>query len=183
MPKPNSNQAGASQAAMKTITEIIAIYISWEGPLLPILHHIQKEFGYISQDAIALMAGALKLSQAEVSGVISFYHTFGLKPGGKHTLQICRGEACQAMGSADLEILVKDKLGIDYNQTTRDQLLTLEPVYCLGNCACSPNLRLDDKIYGRANESTLDSLLDPLHKQPLVFGASPMSTTKPEPSR
>jgi len=180
MPTLNSNKPDSSQEAMKTITEIIATYISWEGPLLPILHRIQKEFGYISQDAIALMAGALKLSQAEVSGVISFYHTFRLKPGGKHTLQICRGEACQAMGSADLEALVKDKLGIDYNQTTRDQLLTLEPVYCLGNCACSPNIRLDDKIYGRANEPKFDALLDRLHNQPLVFGATPTSTTTSE---
>ena len=91
--------------------------------------------------------------------MISFYHDFRTQPGGRHTLQICRAEACQAMGSRVLEAHAKDALGVDFGGTTADGAITLEPVYCLGNCACSPSVRIDDNVYARVDPSRLDELL------------------------
>lgn len=142
---------------------IIDRHLALEGPLLPILHALQQAFGYIPQRATPLIAEALRISSAEVHGVIGFYHTFRQAPGGKHRVQICRAEACQSMGSRELEAHAKKSLGIDYHQTTADQQLTLEPVYCLGNCACSPSVRIGDRVYGRVNPSRFDTLIDDLN--------------------
>jgi formate dehydrogenase subunit gamma len=151
------------------IKSIIAEHQPLEGPLLPILHALQHDFGYIPKEAIEPLCQALSLSRADIQGVISFYHTFRQNPGGKHTLQVCRAEACQAMGSRELETQVKALLGIDYHQTTPDQLITLEPVYCLGNCACSPNIRVDNQIYGRVDKQRVSEIVDELQTQPLTL--------------
>jgi formate dehydrogenase subunit gamma len=129
------------------------------GGLLPLLHDLQDTLGHIPADAVPAIARALHLSRAEVHGVISFYHDFRSEPAGAHTLQICRAEACQAMGSRALERHAKERLGIDYGGTTLDGAVTLEPVYCLGNCACSPSVRLDDEIHARVDAARLDELL------------------------
>ncbi|BFM17165.1 hypothetical protein R50073_33480 [Maricurvus nonylphenolicus] len=121
------------------------------------------------KEAIEPLCQSLSLSRADIQGVLSFYHTFRQSPGGKHTLQVCRAEACQAMGSRELEAQVKALLGIDYHQTTPDQLITLEPVYCLGNCACSPNIRVDNQIYGRVSKQRVSEIVDELQTQPLTL--------------
>lgn len=108
------------------------------GALLPILHAVQDRCGYVPREAVPLIAESLQLTRAEVHGVISFYHHFRTTPPGRHVVQICRAEACQARGSRALEKYARDTLGIDYHQTTADREITLEPVYCLGNCACGP---------------------------------------------
>ena len=102
-----------------------------------------------------LLPKASTLSRAEVHGVISFYHDFKTIPVGRHTVQICRAEACQSMGSRQLEAHAKQALGVDYGETTADGPFTLEPVYCLGNCACSPSVRIDDDIYARVMQIAL----------------------------
>ncbi len=160
------------QIAEQRIQAIIAQHQSLEGPLLPILHALQNELGYVPNEAFDPVCQALKMSRAELQGVISFYHTFRQSPGGKHTLQVCRAEACQAMGSRELEAEVKQLLGVDYHQTTQDQLITLEPVYCLGNCACSPNIRVDNDIYGRVNSQRLTDIIEGLQTQPLQLQAT-----------
>lgn len=123
------------------------------------LHAIQHALGYIPAESVPVIARALQLSRAEVHGVISFYHDFRSAPAGRHTLQICRAEACQAMGARALEDHARASLGIDYGDTTADGDFTLEPVYCLGNCACSPSVRIDDDIHARVDPARLDELL------------------------
>lgn len=141
----------AQTAAQQTekIQTHIAQHKIMPGALLPLLHAIQDDFGYIPEDAYLPISKALALSVAEVHGVVTFYHHFRTHPAGRHILQICRAESCQAMGSEQLEKDVKGKLGIDYHETTKDGAITLLPVYCLGNCACSPNVMLGDDVYGR----------------------------------
>ncbi len=129
------------------------------GALLPLLHAIQDDLGYIPEECYGNIAKALNLSVAEVHGVVSFYHHFRTHPPGKHVLQVCRAESCQAMGCNALESHVKSTLGIDYHETTSDGSVTLEPVYCLGNCACSPAIMLDDEIYGRVSPQQVEQLL------------------------
>lgn len=130
------------------------------GALLPILHALQEEFGYIDKAAIPLIAGVLNLSHAEVHGVVSFYHDFRREPGGRHTLKVCRAESCQAMGCESMIQHVEGRLGVKLGQTTEDRSITLEPVYCLGNCALSPAVMLDGKLYGRVSSDVADFLID-----------------------
>jgi len=132
------------------------------GALLPILHDIQYQYGYIPELALALIAQALQQTEAEIYGVISFYAHFRLQPTGMHLVEICRGEACQAMGSNALEQKIKSQLNIDYQQTTKDNSITLEPVYCLGNCACAPSIKVADKVYGRMTAEKFAHLSDQL---------------------
>ncbi len=127
----------------------IAAHKQLPGALLPILHAIQDDIGWVPEAAYLPISKALALSVAEVHGVVTFYHHFHTHPVGKHVLQICRAESCQAMGSEKLEANIKAALGIDYHETTQDGAVTLLPVYCLGNCACSPNVMLGDEVYGR----------------------------------
>ena len=119
------------------------------GALLPVLHALMEDFGYIDDDAIPLIAAELNLSKAEVHGVISFYHDFRRDPPGHHTLKICRAEACQAMGSEKLIGHLESRLGTRLGDTTPDRQLTLTPVYCLGNCALSPAVMLDGHLHGQ----------------------------------
>lgn len=130
------------------------------GSLLPILHAIQSRIGYIPEGAVAIIAEALRKSRAEVHGVISFYHHFRTQPVGSKVIHVCRAEACQAMGGRALEAHIKARLGVDYQGTTADNEFTLEPVFCLGNCACAPSIRVDDDIYGRVTPKKFDRLVD-----------------------
>lgn len=129
------------------------------GALLPLLHAIQDDIGYVPDASYPYISKALALSIAEVHGVVTFYHHFRTHPAGKHILQICRAESCQAMGSAQLEADVKAQLGVDYHETTADGQVTLLPVYCLGNCACSPAVMMDEEVYGRMNKQKVADLI------------------------
>jgi len=139
--------------------DVIAAWLTEPGALLPVLHALQDHFGYIPTESVAIVAAALNLSRAEVHGVLSFYDWFQTEPGGEKTVYICRAEACQAMGSAAVESAAKELLGIDYHQTSSDGRVTLEPVYCLGNCACSPAIMIDETLYGRVTPESLAGLL------------------------
>ena len=144
------------------VDAVIEQYRSLPGALLPILHGIQDRLGYIPPQSIARIAEGLNLSRAEVHGVISFYHYFRTRPPGRHVVQICRAESCQATGARQLEAHAKKQLKIDYHQTTADGGITLEPVYCLGNCACSPSVRVGDDVHGMMDADRFDALLDEL---------------------
>lgn len=132
------------------------------GALLPILHALQERFGYVPSDAVPLIAEALRQTRAEIHGVISFYHHFRTTPPGRHTLKICRAEACQAMGARSLEAHARAALSIDYHQTTLDREISLEPIYCLGNCACGPSIQINDAVRGRVTPALFDALIDEL---------------------
>ncbi|WP_286237928.1 formate dehydrogenase subunit gamma [Neptuniibacter halophilus] len=149
------------------VSEVISELKHKPGALLPILHAIQERLGYIPPESVGSIAEALNQSRAEIHGVISFYHQFRTTPPGKHQVEICRAEACQAMGARQLEAHAKSSLGIDYHQTTGDRTLTLEPVYCLGNCACAPSVRVNDEIVGRVTADKFDQLVSELQTQKL----------------
>jgi len=139
--------------------EIIAAHKNMQGATLPILHAMQEAFGYITDRAVEIIADALNLSRAEVHGVVSFYHDFRRVPAGRHVLKLCRAEACQAMGADALAAKAKDALGVDWHETTGDGRVTLEPVFCLGLCACAPAAMIDGKLVGRVNETSLHAAI------------------------
>ncbi len=141
------------------ISAVMEDFITLEGSLLPMLHGLQAEFGYVPQAAVELIAEALNLSKAEVHGVISFYHDFRKAPAGRHVVKICRAEACQAVGGEALGEAVLAKLGLDWHGTTRNGAVTLEPVYCLGLCACAPAAMVDGKVIGRVTEDRMTRIL------------------------
>lgn len=141
------------------IQVLIAQHKNMPGALLPLLHSIQDNIGYVPEACYLPISKALALSVAEVHGVVTFYHHFRKHPAGRHILQVCRAESCQAMGSEKLEADIKSSLGIDYHQTTQDGAITLEPVYCLGNCACSPAVMMDDEVYGRMDNQKVAELI------------------------
>jgi formate dehydrogenase subunit gamma len=145
---------------IKIATGIATVLVHKPGALLPVLHGIQDELGYIPAEVIPAVAKVLNLSRAEVHGVVSFYHLFRTEPRGKRIIYICRAESCQAMGSRTLELHIKARLGIDYHETTTDGEVSLEPVYCLGNCACSPAIMIDEQVQSRVTPAIFDGLLD-----------------------
>jgi formate dehydrogenase subunit gamma len=129
------------------------------GALLPILHAIQEGVGYIPDAAVPEIAHALNLSQAEVRGVISFYHDFRTTPPARHILRLCHAESCQSMGGAQLAAQLREHLGLDDHGTTADGQVSLRPVYCLGACACSPALELDGQLHARLTPEGLRELV------------------------
>lgn len=145
-----------------TDTEISALidrHLHLEGPLLPILHAIQAAFGHVPANAVPMIASALNIGRAEVHGVLSFYHDFREVPAGRHVVKICRSEACQAVGAAVLAEETLAHLGIAWHGTTANGAVTIEPVYCLGLCACGPAAMVDDKVVGRVDRARMDALL------------------------
>src|ERR1700704_4954352 len=139
--------------------EIIAQHTHLEGATLVILHALQEAFGYVPEPAIPMIASALNLSRAEVHGVFTFYHDFRREPAGRHSFSTCRAEACQAAGGDALAARAEAKLGIAIGNTTADERMTLEPIYCLGLCATAPSAMLDGRLIGRLDEKRLDALV------------------------
>ena len=139
--------------------EIIAEHSSVEGPTLVILHALQHAFGYVPEPAIPMIASALNLSRAEVHGVFTFYHDFRKEPAGRHVLKLCQAEACQSAGGDALAARAEAKLGVSIGNTTADERVTLEPIYCLGLCAIAPSAMLDGRVVGRLDEARLDALV------------------------
>jgi formate dehydrogenase subunit gamma len=142
-----------------TLQGLIEKYRTLPGALMPLLHAIQDSVGYVPESAYPSISKALNISVAEVHGVVTFYHHFRTTPSGRHILQVCRAESCQAMGSTALEAHAKKCMNVDYHETTADGALTLEPVYCLGNCALSPAVMLDGDVYGKVSAEDLDTLI------------------------
>lgn len=129
------------------------------GALMLILHEVQDHCGYVPRESVSIIAHALNLSRAEVHGVVTFYHDFRHEPPGRNVIRLCRAESCQAMGAVALAEYVRGRLGIGFGETTSDGKFTLEPVYCLGNCGCSPAMMLNDELYGRVSPARFDELL------------------------
>lgn len=153
-----SELSSLSTAQRAAIDEVLARLRALPGALLPVLHGIQQVLGHVPKDAVPIVAKALNLSRAEVHGVVSFYHWYRSEQPGEHVIHLCRAEACQAVGGRALESHVKARLGIDFHQTTADGRYTLEPAYCLGNCATGPSLLLDMQLKGRVTPERFDRL-------------------------
>jgi formate dehydrogenase subunit gamma len=153
-----SMQQAGTEIAERT-GAIIADLKGLEGPLLPILHGIQDEFGYVPQESLPVIAEALNISRAEVHGVVTFYHDYRARPAGRHVLKLCRAEACQSMGGDAIAAQIQQRLGIGFHETAKDGSVTLEPVYCLGLCACAPSAMLDGEVIGRLDADKLDEIV------------------------
>jgi formate dehydrogenase subunit gamma len=149
-----------------SVERILARLQAMPGGLLPILHAIQEEIGYVPPESVATIAEALNLSRAEVHGVISFYHDFRTAPPGRHLVHVCRAESCQSVGAEALLAHACERLGVEVHGTTADGAISLEPVYCLGNCALSPAVMVDRELYGRVSAERLDAVLDSLRAAP-----------------
>jgi len=139
--------------------QLIARYVTVKGGLMAALHGLQEAFGYVPTESYPLLADGFNLSEAEVYGVKSFYHDFTSAPKGRHVIQVCQAESCQSRGSRALTHHIQNKLGITMGQTSHNEHYTLEPVYCLGNCAVSPNITFDGKLHGRVSPDLFDHLL------------------------
>jgi len=148
-----------SLGSSEDIVKIVKALKHKPGALLPILHGIQEKLGCVPPDAIPLIASELNLTRAEVHGVVTFYHDFRSSPPGRHVVRVCQAESCQAMGSGALTTYAKKLLGVDFHETTRDEVFSLEPVYCLGNCACSPAVMVDEEVYGRITPQRFEQIL------------------------
>jgi len=158
--KSTENRAKArapwdGEAALLRIRECLGL----EGPLLPMLHALMEEFGYIDEAAEPLIAEALNITRAEVHGVITFYHDFRREPAGRHVIKLCRAEACQAAGGDELAAHAESRLSVALGSTTADGHITVEPVYCLGLCSVSPSAMIDGKVVARLDAKKLDRLL------------------------
>jgi len=142
------------------VSKIVARYEAKPELLIQILRGIVERFGYVPEAAIRQLAGELNLSRADVHGVVSYYHDFRTEPPGKHVVKICQAEACQAMGSRQLTSHAESTLGLELHGTNAD--ITLEAVYCLGNCACSPAVMIDGRTHGRVTSQRFDELIGSL---------------------
>ena len=139
---------------------VIAELRGLEGPLLPILHAVQEALGYVPPEAIPVLADELNLSRADVHGVVTFYHDFRSKPAGRTTVRLCRAEACQSVGAGRLVDHLRDRYGMALGETSLDGSVTVEQVFCLGNCALGPAAQVDGRLHGRVDEARLSAILD-----------------------
>ena len=140
--------------------EIIASFDARPEMLVQILNAFIARYSHISEDAMRHIANALNLSRADIHGVVSFYHDFRTEPAGKTVVRVCQAEACQSMGCHELTTKAEQLLGIGLHETSADGSHSLEPVYCLGNCACSPAVMIDDRVYGRVDGQRLAELIE-----------------------
>lgn len=141
-------------------SEIIASFGARPEMLVQILKAFVSRYSHISEEAMRHIAGELNISRADVYGVVNFYHDFRTTPAGEIVVKVCQAEACQSMGSRELTAQATELLGIGLNETSADGGYSLEPVYCLGNCACSPAVMIDDRVYGRVDGERLAEILD-----------------------
>lgn len=166
MPDIAPNAPVAADAAR--IAAIVAARQDMPGALLPILHEIQDTAGYIPDSAVPVIARALNLSRAEVHGVITFYHHFRQQPAGRHVVQVCRAEACQSVGAEALAEHAQRALGCGFHETSADGQVTLEPVYCLGQCACGPAVMVGEQLHGYVDAKRFDALVRSLREAPVA---------------
>jgi len=138
--------------------QVIAEHRHLEGAAMPILHALQETFGFVPDPAVPMIAESLNLSRAEVFGVLTFYHDFRREPPGRHVVKLCAAEACQAMGGKALADYAEDKLGVGMGETSPDGAVTLEPIYCLGLCACAPSALVDGQLVARLDAGVIDEI-------------------------
>jgi formate dehydrogenase subunit gamma len=143
----------------EAVSRAVVRHAGEDGPLIEILHSLQADLGYIPRPAVRLVAEALNLSRADVYGVVTFYKDFREEPAGRRTVRICRAEACQSLGCDALVDRATTRLGVDVGQTTSDGAVTLDQVFCFGNCALGPSVEVDGQLYGRVDAARLDGLL------------------------
>ena len=143
---------------VRVTREVLDRHAGTEGAALPVLHEIQEALGFVPTEAIPLVAHALNRSRAEIHGVVTFYHDFRAAPAGRHVVKLCQAEACQSMGSAGVAAALSQRLGVGLGETSGDGRVTLEPVYCLGLCACAPAAMVDGEVMGRLDQAAIEAI-------------------------
>jgi formate dehydrogenase subunit gamma len=172
---PTSSTAGVGRNALNERSEatepwleevrvICAAHGNRPEALIEILHAVQDRLRFVPGEAVPVIADALNVSRADIHGVVSFYHDFRHAPPGRHVLRLCRAEACQSMGARRLAAHAERKLGVKFGETTKDDAVTLEAVYCLGNCALAPAAMVDGALQGHLDEKKLDALVEGLRE-------------------
>lgn len=149
---------GTGETLRALVEELAADCAGQRGSLLPLLHALQAEVGFVPDEAVPYLAAALNISRAEVHGVVTFYPDFRRKPAGRHVVKICRAESCQSRGGSRIEALAADRFGTPVGSTRRDGQVTLEAVYCLGLCATGPNVLVDGRPISRVDAAKLDRI-------------------------
>ncbi len=162
----HSETRSPTELSAAQVHEMIADLLPLPGALLPILHRVQERLGFIPPAVLPQIAQALNLSRAEVHGVVTFYHDFRQRPPGKCVVKVCQAEACQAMGAEQLTQHASRRVGAPLGETSLDGAYRLEAVYCLGNCALSPAVMIDNELYGRVTPQRFDALIDAADGQP-----------------
>ncbi|WP_127090736.1 formate dehydrogenase subunit gamma [Aquabacter cavernae] len=153
------HQAGYEPWSAERASQIIETHRDMAGAAMPILHAIQEAFGFVPEPVVPMIAESLNLSRAEVHGVVTFYHDFRREPPGRHVIKLCAAEACQSMGSDALSDYAQERLGLEMGETSADGRVTLEPIFCLGLCACAPAAMIDGRLVGRLDRETIDELV------------------------
>lgn len=159
------NIAAPNSSWFEAVSKVLELHRDRPGALLPILHDIQHALGYVPPESVETIAKSLNLSRAEVHGVVTFYHEFRSTPPGRHVIKMCRAESCKAVGVDALIVHAEQRLGIQMHHTSDDGSFTLEPIYCLGNCALSPAMTVDDQIHGLVTPAKFDAVVAELRKQ------------------
>jgi len=158
-----SEASGSVTPYHAAVEDAIAQHASRPGALMPLLHAVQEQLGFVPPEALRRIAEALNISRAEVHGVITFYHDFRSSAPGRHIVKLCRAEACQSMGAEVLARHAQARLETQFHHTSAAGI-TLEPVYCLGDCACSPAMMIDGRLYGRVTPERFDRLMQTLER-------------------
>ncbi|MEH3106542.1 MAG: formate dehydrogenase subunit gamma [Sphingomonas fennica] len=153
-----TDRTAADPVVAEAVAAVTSRFAGQRGALLPILHALQDEIGWVPDSAVPLIAEALNLSRADVHGVVTFYHDFRRKPAGRHIVKICRAEACKARGGDAIEVAAAERLGTPMDSTRADGRVTLEPIYCLGLCATGPNALVDGVPVSRLDAARLDRI-------------------------
>ena len=151
-----------SEETRRELDRIVSRYPDREAAILPALHLAQREFGYVSDEAIKCVASVIGVTPARVEGVATFYTMYNRKPVGKYHVQICRNLSCSLMGAEHLIERVSKKLGIKPGETTADGRFTLTKVECLGSCGTAPVMQVNDDYYENLTEDSIDRILDGL---------------------
>lgn len=151
--------SGSDVTVESVVRRVVADHRGQRGALLPVLHAVQAELGHVPQEAVPVLADELNLSRADVHGVVTFYHDFRREPAGRTTVRICRAEACQALG-ADRLVSYTREAGLTLGETTPDGSVTVEQVFCLGNCALGPSVEANGRLYGRVGPARLGAILN-----------------------
>jgi formate dehydrogenase subunit gamma len=154
-----SASGGWPEWSPERAAEVVDAHADRRGALLPVLHALQEEFGYLDPAAVALVAKQLNLSRADVHGVVTFYRDFRTTAPAPVHVQVCRAEACQALGAHALEEHATSALGTGFGGTSEDGTVSLDQVFCLGNCALGPSATVNDRLYGRVDAARLDELV------------------------
>jgi formate dehydrogenase subunit gamma len=159
MPESSQHPRSVRPFRLDAARDIINELKGLDGALMPILHALQEEFGYVDPVLEPVIAEVLNITRAEVHGVVTFYRDFRRSPAAPHRLSLCRAEACQAAGGERLAARAEQRLAIAFGETTPDGQVTLDAVYCLGLCSVAPSAMIDGRLVGRLDEKRLDALL------------------------